>query len=428
MPETREQEPVKLEEVLTFPVGQPLGQMRIGSVKMGKGTPNRFLLAYAADLPIDPWAEALFFPQDTLKIALHAHDGTRLWVRDIGKGVVPGPMFCPIAAADLDGDGVDEIFFLNNADPEHPMSLKGRQIERLDINTGETTGQWPWPHSYANSESMSSSYRNFLMVGSVTGREVLLSVQGTYRALSFQAWQPDMTPRWRVDIAPDDPGARGCHKNPILDINGDGIDELLYGERCLSFDTGEELFCCDRDTWHGHSDVIAPFRDPHTGQYLIFTCREGHQAGQPRVVCFDDKGERVWSRIDEGHMDMGWVAHIGDNGHPIAMAVRIGQKRFTQQGIKRSDKECFTWDAVTGAEVEPGFDVFGTVPYDINGDGFDELIKGNEILDHKGSPMAAFQGTSPAAGTFLDLPGLHIAAWQPDGTVRFYADRNAADI
>jgi hypothetical protein len=53
-----------------------------------------------------------FFPGDTLKLALFTESGGLVWRRDLGRGVVPGMWFCPVFAFDLDGDGVDEIWFV----------------------------------------------------------------------------------------------------------------------------------------------------------------------------------------------------------------------------------------------------------------------------------------------------------------------------
>ena len=52
----------------------------------------------------------------------------------------------------------------------------------------------------------------------------------------------------------------------ISDMDGDGVQEVLWGERCIELGEGRELFCADRDTWRGHSDVATPVLDRATGR------------------------------------------------------------------------------------------------------------------------------------------------------------------
>ena len=39
--------------------------------------------------------------------------------------------FCPVFPFDLDGDGADEIWFVDNVDSDHPLSLRGQRLARL---------------------------------------------------------------------------------------------------------------------------------------------------------------------------------------------------------------------------------------------------------------------------------------------------------
>src|SRR5688572_30046228 len=114
---------MKLEPILQLNLGQTVGQLRAAPVNLGEGAPKAFLVAYGADFDVDPYDEMFFFPTDTLKIALWTTEGERLWERDLGRGVVPGMWFVPVFPFDLDGDGRDEIYFVNNTNPQHPLSL-----------------------------------------------------------------------------------------------------------------------------------------------------------------------------------------------------------------------------------------------------------------------------------------------------------------
>ncbi len=76
---------------------------------------------------------------------------------------------------------------------------------------------------------------------------------------------------------------------------------------------GHEVFCGDKGKYLGHSDIVVPFVDIKTGKKYIYTCREDYEKeGEPRVVTYNEKGEREWTAIDSiGHMHNGWIANIG---------------------------------------------------------------------------------------------------------------------
>ncbi len=422
--------PFDMHTVLEISLESPLRQLRAVPVNLGKGRPRAILAVYSADAEVDPWVEMFFFPKSTLKLALFTEKSEILWKRDLGPGVIPGIWFCPVYPFDLDGDGVDEIWFVNNTDPDHPLSLRSRRLERIDSRTGKTSGQWPWAPPFGG-QSLSHTFRNFILGGCVRGQPVLVTAQGTYGPMRLQGWNPDMSPRWEHVIQQGTPGARGSHMCPVVDINDDGVDEILWGERCIELDTGKELFCADRDLYRGHSDVVQPVLDTDQSRWSIYTCRESGGVS-PRVVLFDDKGKRVWGDIEEGHMDMGWAARIGDNGEHIVMAIRIGAKSAGPKGFFRKGVEEFTYEALTGKEHLLPFSVFSTIPVDLNGDGVHELVRGlaegdGSVLDRNGRLIASLSGSVAAASKLLDCPGEQVLCYDQDGTVRVWADRNAKD-
>jgi hypothetical protein len=422
-----------LDALLTISLGQPIRQLR--AVEVGwSGGRRGVLLAYGADSVVDPYVEMFYFPADTLKLALYGLDGNLVWRKDLGRGVIPGEHFCPVAAFDLDGDGTDEIWYVDNVDAGHPLSLKGRRLRRLDAMTGESTGEWDWPW-HARGIRPSHQFRHFILGGSAKGQPVLVTGSGTYGDMRLVGWAPDMRPRWDVKIAADAPGARGSHMAPVCDVNNDGIDELLWGERCVELHAGRELFCADRDSYRGHSDVIQPTFDRASGRWFIYTCRESDGEASPRVVLFDDGGARVWGDVERGHMDMGWVARIGEGMRHVAMAIRIGDKSAGRDGFFRTGMTQFAWDALTGEPCELDFDAYLSLPVDVNGDGYHEFARGyegtgpgtTEIIDRRGNVIGRIPGQVVLARKMLDLPGEQMLSYCPDGTVQIWGDRNAAD-
>ncbi len=425
--------PLSLQALRTWSLGMPVAQCRVVPVRLGSGRIDGIAVAHTTNVGSNPWYEMFSFPTDTQKLAVFDLEGRRLWQRDLGEGVVPDPNFCPMMPMDLDGDGVDELYFVNNIDPEHPLGHSKYRLERVDIQSGEATGQWPWPRR--NSEgSMVNAFRNCILAGFVRGKPVLVTAQGTYADMYIQCWNPDLTARWEVTIAADSPGARGSHMHPVVDLNGDGVDELLWGERCIELNEGRELFCADRDSYSGHSDLILPFLDLQTGRWLIYTAREKQNHVSPRVAVFDAQGQRVWGDVDRGHMHTGWLARL-DPDRLTALATRVGGQVQTRQGRKLFDAESFAFDAHTGERLRLPFDTHHTIPVDLNGDGLHELVRGTahdplpdgEVLDGEGCVLGRVGGPIALASKIIDHPGEQVLTYARDGTLRLWADANAED-
>jgi hypothetical protein len=422
---------LRLEVLSEVGLGSPIGQLRGLPVSLGAGAPRAFLVAYCADFDDDPYIEMFFFPTDTLKLALITERGEIVWRRDLGRAVVPGVWFCPIFAFDLDGDGVDEIWYVNNVNTQHPLGLSGYRLERLDAQTGATTGQWPWPNS-GDTQTLSFTFRHFILGGHVGGEPVLITGCGTYGDILLCGWRADMSLRWenqlkRLGISGI--GAAGSHMCAIADFDQDGAQEVLWGERRIELDTGRELFCADRTSYRGHSDIVQPVLDRATGRWCIYTCRESDPAAAPRVALFDAQGERTWGHVEHGHMDMGWVAQFE---RPIAMAIRIGAKTCGPDGRFHFDRDEFVFDALTGEPQPLPFSVYGTLPVDLDGDGHHELVRGipgldGAVLDRKGNVVGSVGGPVAMLSKFVDHAGEQLLAYYPDGTVRVWADRNAED-
>ena len=419
-----------LQPILEVSLDARVGQLRAAPVTLGADQPRGIVIAYGEDFDVDPYHEMFFYPEGTLKLAVMTEDGEVLWKKDLGRGVVPGMWFTPFFPFDLDGDGVDEIWFVNNPDQDHPLALSKYRLERLDAWSGESLGDRPWPKA-AGGQTISHSYRNFILGGHVHDEPVLVTAQGTYGPMAIQAWNPDGSLRWVKKIGRKDPGARGSHRSPVADMNGDDVQEILWGERLIELDEGREIFCADCTRWQQHSDVIAPFLDRETGQWYVFTTREKDVNQAPRVVTYDDQGEIVWSDLDRGHIDMGWVARSGP-GELTATAIRIRSKSLGPDGRIHENLEEFAYDAITGTPKQLAFSTYRSVPVDLDGNGVHELVYGGpggdgRVIDWDGKTIAVVGGTVAMASKFFDHPGEQLLVFHPDGTLQVWADLNAED-
>lgn len=426
---------MKLAPLWKLPLAPTLGQLRAAPVRLGPGQPAAFLVAWSADFDVDPYIEMFFFPRDTLKLGVVTADGRLRWSRDLGRGVVPGLWFCPVFPFDLDEDGVDEIYFVNNANPEHQLSQHGRVLEALDARTGATRGQWPWLMKQRvdlGAQFMGMMFRNFIAGGRVDGRPVLVTANGTYGDMYLRAFDPGMKPRWEHFVAKEDPGARGSHYCPVVDLDGSGRDVIFWGERAINLHDGQLRFCADRDTYSGHSDIIEPVWLEAEKTWRIFTCRESDPKSAPRLCAYDTAGRRVWGHLDHGHMDMGWAARLGPERLPIVNGIRIGKKTCGPDGRFHENTEEFTYRADDGAPLTLPFSAYRTLPVDFDGDGAHEFVRGlpsgnGDVLDATGRVVANVGGATALACHLGPWPGEQLLAYSADGTLALWRDLDARD-
>lgn len=425
-------EEVALQPLVEVDVGHPVEEFRCVPVQISADPDDRLLLIHSADW-FDPAMDLDIGETDSLKLTLVTGDGNVEWRVDLGPGTVPGVWFCPVFPFDMDGDGTDEIWLIDTEqeawhldadDPGFPMT--GEQLVRLDGETGERTGTWEWP--WRPDSNPAASYRYFILGGHVNDEPVLITAQGTYGEMRLQAWDRGMDRRWTHHIPADAPGALGSHRTPVIDIDGDGSDELLWGERLIDIDTGDEVWCADRDTWEGHTDVVQPVLDHENDEWYIYTVRETEVDEPPRVVMFDATGERVWSDVDAGHMHWGWTGTFEDGR--LAMACDQGEVTGSYRG--------FGWDAFDGSPFNWEYSVKNTVPVDVNGDGVHEILHQSEANDEELSgTVRALGGTELGSvgqhvnyvqpSKLLDRPGEQIPCYTPDGLIRIWGDANADD-
>jgi hypothetical protein len=416
---------------------QPLGQLRAVPVQLRPGEPEALVLIYGADQDIDPFMGMFFFPKDTLKMALWVPGEGIRWKRELHRGVIPGVWFSPLIPFDLDQDGTEELWMVLNQDAEHPLDIKKYRLEKIDPLTGSTIAVLPWKGLDFDDYTASQRYRHYLAGGYADGRPVLACLQGTYSTLQVQGLGPDGTHLWEIVVPKDAPGARGSHSCPVVDYDQDGNDELFHGERCLRFKDGTALFVGDEHVWNGHSDVVAPFWNEAQSSWNLFTARESPyvSVAPPRVVTFGANGRRIWSDLEEGHMDMGWVGRVGAQGEQVAYALRLGGKRAGRNGAERTACEEFFWDPATGARVQMPCPAFELIPADLDGDGRHELVPGTgvqagcQIYDGSGRILGELDpGMRLAhASKVLDRVGEQVVVYRPDGVVAIHGiDRPAS--
>ena len=419
---------IDMREVMSLNLGSGAGQFKVMPLKLGGGE-RGFVAFYASCYDVDVNYSMFVLPTDVLHGIAFTGKGEVLWKRTFG--IMPSAALYCFTAIDMDGDGIDEIYIVDNTDPEHPFWVEAFVLEELDALTGEVKGQWKWPN-YGGLERSPWYFRNHVFAGYDNSSPVLVCAQGTYQDMYFQAYGPGMIEKWTLSIGKDDKGARGSHSFPIVDINNDGIDEVMWGERCLSLNDGHELFCIEKDSWNGHSDMCQPVYNWDTGKWYVYINRESDEDISPRIGLYDDKGNPVWTAVDWGHIHKGWIGRIGEEGELLANGMRITGQTKDATGRYYTGITEFVFDAMTGKPMKIPFSLFDTAPVDVDGDGKHEILRGvaagdTELIDRHGHRICHFGGKVAMNTKILDAPGEQVMIYYPDGTVKIFGDVNAED-
>ncbi|MFA6844452.1 MAG: hypothetical protein WCR02_01870 [Sphaerochaetaceae bacterium] len=419
---------IDMRKVLSLDLGSGAGQFKVMPAKLGNNQKG-FVAFYSSCYDVDMHYSMFVYPTDTLHGLAFTEKGEILWKTELG--IMPSAALYCFSLLDMDGDGVDEIYIVNNSDPEHPLWIEAFVLERRNVLTGEVTGQWKWPNKGGIQRSM-WYFRNHVFGGYDHGEPVLVSAQGTYADMYFQAWNPKMEKKWELAIPKDAPGARGSHSFPIVDLNFDGVDEVLWGERCLSLHDGHEVFCIDKEHWTGHSDMCQPVWDAQNRRWLVYINRESDEQIPPRIGMYDSSGNPIWTAVDWGHIHKGWVGRIGRDGTLLANGMRITGQKKDAVGRYYTGITEFVFDALSGKPIELPYSLFDTAPIDVDGDGLHEILRGvaagtTELIDREGMVICQLGGRVAMNSKILSYPGEQVMTYYPEGMVKVFRDMNAND-
>jgi len=421
----------RVEAILDMDMKQPIQFFRTVPIEVGFGREKTFLTFYSANHDIDSGTRMFTLPTDTLKLMVWTEKGEILWKQELHKGNIPGGAFCNFWACDLNGDGFDEIYFTYNRDELHPFCVPAYCMRVLDGRDGSLMLDHEWPFE-GPEEPLGRIFRRRILSGFVRGEQVLIRIQGCYTDIYVKAFNSDMSLRWERLISKDDPGGRASHCFPICDVNDDGVDEFFLGERCVSMDTGKDVFCADIDRWNGHSDMLQPIRHPDTGNWYLYVNREQPDHIPTRVNLYDAMGQKIWGRVDRGHIHKGWVGRVGPNGELIATACEIGGQTKTKTERLYTGVKEYSFDAWSGAPTTLPFSIFDSAPIDLDGDTLHEVIQGitggnARVVGRDGAVLAELGGKVCITNHILDRPGEQIFCYYDDGHIRIWSDRNAED-
>lgn len=277
-------------------------------------------------------------------------DGTLLWRVKGGPGVILGNS-SSFAVADFDGDGCAEMAIrtcegtvfgdgteipdtngdgkidyrtwgnLNTSKPgylDHYNSAGPEFISIVDGKTGRELAR----DNFINRETSESwgdgywkracSFRVGVGCFDETGLPSVVLGRGVYGHSVIEAWDwrdGQLTKRWRFDTNDGGTGkdgkkhstyaSQGNHSLNVADLDGDGLDEVMYGSMAVDHD-GIGLW----NTGLGHGDAN------HVGKFLpereglqMFHCLE---TGKTMVALHDARdGSVIWKKDATSDNDMG---------------------------------------------------------------------------------------------------------------------------
>jgi hypothetical protein len=143
---------------------------------------------------VDPWHKYWYKSPETFKLEARRHDGTLLWIKDLGWNIERGMWYSPMVVCDLDGDGRAEV--AAKIGPDEDMRDAEGKVERgpewlavFDGLTGQERARAAWPPREAFGHYNYAS-RNQIAVAYLDGRTpCLLALRGTYNLMLADAWQ-----------------------------------------------------------------------------------------------------------------------------------------------------------------------------------------------------------------------------------------------
>ena len=277
-------------------------------------------------------------------------DGTLLWRVKGGPGIILGNS-SSFAIADFDGDGCAEMAIrtcegtvfgdgqqipdtngdgkidyrtwgnLNSSSPgwiDHYNSAGPEFISIVDGKTGAELAR----DNFIDRETSSSwgddywkracSFRVGVGCFDETGLPSVVLGRGVYAHSVIEAWDwrdGQLVKKWRFDTNDKGTGkdgkkhstyaAQGNHSLNVADLDGDGLDEVMYGSMAVDHD-GVGLW----NTGLGHGDAN------HVGKFLpsreglqVFHCLE---TGKTMVALHDARdGSVIWKKEGSSDNDMG---------------------------------------------------------------------------------------------------------------------------
>lgn len=240
----------------------------------------------------------------TTLIDCYKLDGTQLWRIDLGLNIRSGAHYTQFMVYDLDGDGCAEIVaktadgtidgtgrMIGDRKADY-RNMKGRifwgpeYLTVFDGKTGKALKTIDYVPPRGDMGAWGDKYANrcdrFLgAIAYLDGEHPsVVMCRGYYTRSVLAAFDWDgknLKQRWVFDS--DTPGneayaGQGNHNLRVADVDGDGCDEIVYGQMTIDHD-GTGLY----STGMYHGDAIHLLSDINGEKYYVWGCHENKKDG-----------------------------------------------------------------------------------------------------------------------------------------------------
>lgn len=373
-------------------------------------------------------------------------NGKKLWRIDLGDNVRSGAHYIHPMVFDLDGDGKAEVV-VKTADGTQDgvgkvigdrradfRTIKGRITsgpEYLTVFNGETgeamatvdyipeRGQLKdWGDSYAN-----RSDRFLAAIAYLDGEHPsVVMCRGYYTRSVLAAFDWDgkqLKSRWVFDS--NSPGneayaGQGNHNLRVADVDGDGCDEIIYGQMTVDHD-GTGLY----STGMYHGDAIHLVPDVGNEKYYVWGCHENRKDGTSLRDAAS--GKVIFQFPSSKDIGRCMAADIDPNHEGIELWSPNTEGIRDFKGNLISPKQDFI------SEVKAGVPVNFAVWWD--GDLLREMLDGNTVSKYNWvtgacEPMLIMEGCMWNNGTKANpcLSGDIVGDWREEVLMRTADSRN----
>ncbi len=271
-------------------------------------------------------------PRSPVILEAYRIDGTFLW-RVVWGNNIPASNSIAMIAADLDGDGWDEVTIRSSegtifgngvaigdtngdgktdyAKPDTYNSQAPEFISVLEGFSGKELARAPYIPIGTSEEWGDNYYKRANSLRLAAARLLpdnafqIIACRGIYAKMELEAWEfipgeKELSHIWKfsTDDYPDYLG-QGNHQLAVADVDRDGRDEITYGASAIDHD-GTGLY----STGLGHGDML------HVGKFIQdrdgLQCFQCFETGTTRCALRDAAtGEILWVLVGESENDEG---------------------------------------------------------------------------------------------------------------------------
>ncbi len=306
--------------------------------------------------------------QEITTIEAYTLEGKSLWTwGEKGDGDAILSYDCPLQAYDIDGNGRCDIFF-----------SKKNELCVLKGNTGELLEKYPHPKGLEVSDC--------ICFANLTGgpRATDIIIKSRYRKLWAYTCDWEFLWSWKPKLNIH----KTCHYPTVVDIDGDGRDEVFAGRTMLNHD-GKPLWKLKSKNLHkwGHLDAVRVVKTGEKAedfQFVFTYCGSKYIAlvnGEGHII-WEDSGKHFESidvgKFNRDNPDPQFYIDIDHTGFGDALGYYydINGNHFgiTNLNYGRQHR-CVDW----------------------NGDGCEEIVIANElaIINGKGERLSSLEFKEP---------------------------------